>query len=222
MGRGSDRFAYEIGAAFPGEQVLQSTSEKLVEDFAERRGLVIATPGTAPSAIAGYSLVVILEAERFFTQPDIRAHERSRELFFSHAALASNQGKVALVIPSDHPIIGALASWKPSLISQRELRERLEVNLPPFTRAVTLDIETSESQSLLRGLKKAQEDGRLPSSTQFLGPSELKNGIDRIVALTPLVDGDALVALLHEFQRRRSSTKKTLATIRIDPYSLSR
>jgi len=222
MGRGSDRFAYEIGAAFPGEQILQSTSEKLVEDFAERRGLVIATPGAAPSVNAGYSLVVILEAERFFTQPDIRAHERSRELFFSHAALASNQGKVALVISSDHPIIGALASWKPSLISQRELRERLEVNLPPFTRAVTLDIESSESQSLFRGLKKAQEDGRLPLSTQFLGPSELKNAIDRIVALTPLVDGDALVALLHEFQRRRSSTKKTLATIRIDPYSLSR
>jgi primosomal protein N' (replication factor Y) len=123
---------------------------------------------------------------------------------------------------SDHPIIGALSAWKPSLISQRELRERLEVHLPPFTRAVTLDIASSESQALLRGLKKAQEDGRLPASTRMLGPSQLKGDIDRIVALTPLVDGEAFISLLHEFQRRRSSSKKPLASIRIDPYSLSR
>ena len=222
MGRGSDRFAYEIGAAFPGLHIVQSTAEMLVESFEESKGLVIATPGSIPQTHDGYSLVVVLEAERFFMQADIRAHERARELFFSTAALASQAGRVALVMPIDHPIIGALSAWKPSLISQRELRERLEVNLPPFTRAVTLDISNSESQSLLRGLRKSQEEGRLPESTQLLGPSQLKGEIDRIVALTPLIDGEALIGLLHEFQRRRSSSKKALATIRIDPYSLSR
>jgi primosomal protein N' (replication factor Y) len=222
MGRGSDRFAFEIGAAFPGAHIVLSTSEKLIEEFDQPRGLVVATPGSIPIAVNGYSLVVILEADRFFMQADLRAHERIRELFFSTASLASAAGKVALVVSNDHPIIGALSAWKPSLISQRELRERLEVNLPPFTRAVTLDIANSESQSLLRGLKKAQEDGRLPLSTKFLGPSRLKDDIDRIVALTPLIDGEALISLLHEFQRRRSSSKKTLASIRIDPYSLSR
>ncbi|CAN2200419.1 PriA Primosomal protein N' (replication factor Y) - superfamily II helicase [Candidatus Nanopelagicaceae bacterium] len=222
LGRGSDRFAYEIGAAFPGLHIVQSTAEMLVEIFEESKGLVIATPGAIPQTHNGYSLVVVLEAERFFMQADIRAHERARELFFSTAALASQAGRVALVMPIDHPIIGALSAWKPSLISQRELRERLEVNLPPFTRAVTLDISNSESQSLLRGLRKSQEEGRLPESTQLLGPSQLKGEIDRIVALTPLIDGEALIGLLHEFQRRRSSSKKALATIRIDPYSLSR
>jgi primosomal protein N' (replication factor Y) len=85
-----------------------------------------------------------------------------------------------------------------------------------------MDIAASESQSLLRGLKKSQEDSRLPESTQFLGPSQLKGDIDRIVLLAPLTDGEALISLLHEFQRRRSSSKKSLASIRIDPYSLSR
>ena len=167
-------------------------------------------------------MVVILEGERFFSQSDIRAHERSREIFFSNAALASQSGSVALVMSADHPVIGALSAWKPSLISQRELRERLEVHLPPFSRAVTLDSASSESQSLLRGLKKSQEDGRLPASTTILGPSQLKADTDRIVILTPLSDGEELISLLHEFQRRRSSSKKTLASIRIDPYSLSR
>lgn len=222
LGRGSERFAYEIGAAFPGVKVVQSTSELMIDSFTEDRGLVISTPGAIPSTNNGFALVVILEAERFFMQADIRAHERTRELFFSTSALASQKGKVAFVMSTDNPIIGAVSAWKPSLISQRELRERLEVNLPPFTRAVTMDIAASESQSLLRGLKKSQEDSRLPESTQFLGPSQLKGDVDRIVALTPLADGEALISLLHEFQRRRSSSKKALASIRIDPYSLSR
>ena len=222
LGRGSDRFAYEIGAAFPGTQIVQSSAENMIDQYKERSGFVISTPGAAPVAQNGYAMVVILEGERFFTQSDIRAHERSRELFFSNAALASQSGIVALVMASDHPVIGALSSWKPSLISQRELRERLEVHLPPYSRAVTLDIVSSESQSLLRGLKKTQEDGRLPASTTILGPSQLKGDIDRIVILTPLSDGEELISLLHEFQRRRSSSKKTLASIRIDPYSLSR
>ncbi|CAN2238395.1 hypothetical protein [Candidatus Planktophila dulcis] len=222
LGRGSDRFAYEIGAAFPGSQIVQSSPESMIDEYIEGTGFVISTPGAAPLAPDGYAMVVILEGERFFTQSDIRAHERSRELFFAHSALASQSGIVALVMAGDHPIVGALSAWKPSLISQRELRERLEVQLPPFTRAITLDIVNSESQSLLRGLKKSQEDGRLPSSTTILGPSQLKGDTDRIVILTPLNDGEELISLLHEFQRRRSSSKKTLASIRIDPYSLSR
>ena len=222
LGRGSDRFAYEIGAAFPGTQIVQSSAESMIDEYNERTRFVISTPGAAPLAPDGYAMVVILEGERFFTQSDIRAHERSRELFFAHSALASQSGIVALVMAGDHPIVGALSAWKPSLISQRELRERLEVQLPPFTRAITLDIVNSESQSLLRGLKKSQEDGRLPSSTTILGPSQLKGDTDRIVILTPLNDGEELISLLHEFQRRRSSSKKTLASIRIDPYSLSR
>ena len=222
LSRGSERFAFEIGAAFPGSKVIQSTSEMLVDDFNDSSGLVIATPGSIPQCKKGYSLVVVLEAERFLMQADIRAQERIRELFFSTAAHVSSQGKVAVIVSEDNPIIGALASWKPSLVSQRELRERQEVMLPPFSRAVTLDIDNSESQSLSKGLIKAQADGRLPKETKFYGPSRLKDGVDRIVALTPLENGDSFIALLHEFQRRRSASKKTLASIRIDPYSLSR
>jgi primosomal protein N' (replication factor Y) len=222
IGRGSERFVFEIGAAFPGARIVQSTSEKMIESFEDSSGLVIATPGAIPDVLDGYALVVILEADRFFMQSDIRAQERARELFFSTIALTSSRGRAALVTSLDNPIIGAIASWKPSIISQRELRERQEVGLPPYFRAITMDIAVTESQSLLRGLKKAQEDQRLPKSTQFLGPSHLKDGVDRLVVLTPLVDGESLVSFIHEFQRRRSSSKKTLATIRIDPYSLSR
>lgn len=222
MARGSERFAYEIGRAFPGEMILQSTGEKMIDRLEEEHAFVITTAGAAPIAKNGYSLVVILEADRFLMQADLRAHERGRDIFFATTALLRSGGIAALVCAGDNPMIGALSSWKPSLVSQRELRDRLEADMPPFVRAVTLDINTSEAQGLLRALKKAQEDGRIPQSTRFLGPSHLKDDIDRIVALTQLDDGEDFISLLHEFQRRRSSSKKSLASIRIDPYSLSR
>lgn len=222
INRGTDRFAFEIGATFPGVAITQSTSENLIDIYEKADGFVICTPGAAPLASQGYALVVILEGERFFSQADVRAHERSRDIFFATSALVSADGVVALVISADSPITGAISAWKPSLLSQRELREREEADLPPYSRAVTLDIPSSESQSLLRGLKKSQEDGRLPLSTKFLGPSRLAGEVDRIVLLVQLKDGEALIELLHEFQRRRSVAKKSLATIRIDPYSLSR
>jgi len=222
LGRGSDRFAYEIGTAFPGTPITQSSGDHILESYEETSGFVIATPGAAPLSRIGYALVIILEGDRFFTQSDLRAQERTREMFFQVSALASSTSSVALVMSGDTPIVGALSAWKPSLLSQRELREREEVNLPPFTRAITMDISSSESQALLRGLKKSQDEGRLPATTIFLGPSKLKVDTDRIVLLTPLTDGEVVVDLLHEFQRKRSSSKKTLASIRIDPYSLSR
>lgn len=222
IGRGNDRFVYEIGATFPGINIVQSNSENFLEVFNGDSGMVVATPGAIPDNERGYSLVVILEGERFLAQADLRAQERVREIFFSTAARASDKGRIALVAAENSPIVGAIAAWKPSLLAQRELRERQETHLPPYSRAVTMDIDISESASLLRALKKAQSDGRLPQSTNILGPSKFTRDLARFVLLTPFSDGEALVSLLHEFQRRRSAAKKTLASIRIDPYSLSR
>ena len=222
LGRGSERFAFEIGATFPGTPIVQSSVENLIERFESKTGFVIATPGTAPIASDGYAMVICLEVDRYFMQSDIRAHERSREILFSHAALINQKGLVALVASHEQSMRGALSAWKPSLVSQKELRERQEVELPPFSRAITLDIDHAESQSLIRGLRKSQEEGRLPQSTRILGATQLKGETDRIILFTPLKDGEDVVKLLHEFQRRRSASKKSPASIRVDPYSLSR
>jgi len=144
---------------------------------------VVATFGAIPVNLPGYSLIVVLEAQQFFTQADLRAQERAREMAFHVASFARKDALLALVIANDHPIIGALSAWKPSLLSQRELRERDEVGLPPYSRAVTLDIATSEVAQLLRGLEQARDDGRLPSAVKFLGPSLLRSNVSRIVPL---------------------------------------
>lgn len=222
LNRGSERFAQEIGKALPGVPITLSEGEKVVEDAQISSGVVIATPGSAPMAIQGYSAVVILDGESLLNQSDLRAQERAREIFFSNLSLLVSTGTALLVVNHSNSIVGALSSWKPSLISLRELREREEAALPPFVRCVSLDIEESEASTLTRALNKSRQDGRLPESTRILGPSTLSNGLARILILTPLVDGEALITLIHEFQRRRSATKKKLAAVRVDPYSLSR
>lgn len=222
LNRGSERFAQEIGVALPGIQITLCEAEKMVDDFQLNSGIVIATPGSAPMSADGYAAVVILDGEKLLNQSDLRAQERAREIFFTHAALLNSSGSALLVINHSNPIVGALASWKPSLISRRELQERAEASLPPFVRSISLDIDSTESATLVRALNKSRDEGRLPASTRILGPSTLNTSTHRILLLAPLEDGEALVLLMHEFQRRRSATRKKLATLRIDPYSLSR
>ena len=221
LGRGSERFAHEIGRAFPGYAVTESSGEKILSTYLPSDGIVIATPGAIPMSKIGYSAIVVLECDRLFSQADVRSQERARGILFSSAGSLSAEAELLLVISHSHPVIGALAAWKPSLITAKELRDREEVGFPPFTRSLSLDIETSEAPTLLRGLKSAQSSGRLPVSTRALGPTQISSGKSRILLLVPIAEGDALVTLIHEFQRKRSVSKKTLASLRIDPYSLS-
>ena len=222
IGRGSARFAQEIGAAFPGSQITVSEGDHILDKYEKNDGIVIATPGSMPIAQNGYSAVIILEGDSYFSQSDIRSQERTRELFFSCGGLLSKDGSLLLVIVNENPIIGALSSWKPSLLAQRELRERQEVLLPPYVRALSLDIASSEINQLIRGLEIARDEKRLPVGARILGPIELKASLSRVLIMAPIDEGEALITFIHEYQRRRSAAKKTLATLRIDPYSLTR
>jgi len=222
IGRGSQRFAQEIGSAFPGNQITVSEGDHILNKYEKSEGIVIATPGSMPISRNGYSAVVILEGDSYFAQSDIRSQERTRELFFSCGGLLAKDGALLLVIANANPIIGALSSWKPSLLAQRELRERQEVLLPPYVRALSLDIAATEVNALLRGLEIARDEKRLPSDSRILGPIELKGSVSRVLIMAPVDDGEALITFIHEYQRRRSAAKKTLATLRIDPYSLTR
>ena len=222
IGRGSQRFAQEIGAAFPGHALKISEGDHIIDELNEFSGIVVATPGSVPSSKNGYSRVIILEGDSYFTQSDIRAQERARELFFHSCAYLSKDGILLTVLSDSHSIIGAVSAWKPSIVSQQELRERESAGLPPYSRALTLDAPVTEINAIIRGLQSAQNQERLPKSSAILGPIPLDNQKSRVVVTCPIEHGDDLVRLIHEFQRRRSAARKDLASLRIDPYSLTR
>lgn len=222
VARGSTRFAHEIGRAITGVPIASSEGDHILEDGVISSGIVIATPGAAPFAVSGYSAVVFLESESLLSQADMRAQERARNIFFTHGALVAKEGKALLIINHENPLVGSLASWKPSLLLQKDLRDREETSLPPYTFSLAIDANVSESASLVQGFEHSRKDARLPSTTRILGPSLLKGGQHRILVLVPRDSSLVLTELVHEFQRRRSASGKNLLSMRIEPYSLSR
>ena len=220
LARGIERHHLEIGKLFPGRKTLISSADHLITDVVSD-GIVIATPGSAPSTQSGYSAVVILEGNRFLNQPDMRSSERIREMYFSHAARVRTHGAVILIQDEGDQIATALATWNPSIALHRDLDERRSLSLPPYVRVAHLTLETSEVTRFKSALSKAQEEGRLPQSARILGP--VPAGEKSALILTVDVgDGESLLSTLHEFMRRRSATKKSLPVLRVDPYSLSR
>ena len=217
--RGADRHQHELGLLFPAVKSLISTSDHLVESLIED-GIVIATPGMAPQSKSGYRAVVFLEGNRFLNQPDMRANERVREMFFAHASLTSQTGTVLLIQDEGHVVSTALTTWNPSMAIHRELEERLSLALPPYVRSVKLIMEPSDISRLQSALTAAREEGRIPAETKILGPISIGEKSSLILTV-PLETGEKLISTLHEFMRRRSVAKKSLPSLRIDPYSLS-
>jgi primosomal protein N' (replication factor Y) len=222
LSRGTTRYAQEIGRAFPGAQISLSEGDAILQDNSVKQGIVIATPSSAPYIDGGFSAVVVLDADGILNQSDLKSLERAQQLIFAQASYLSKDGRLLLVISHSAPIIGALASWKPSLLAHRELEERRETGLPPYAKAVSVDSDASEIQQLIRGFRAAKDDGRLPKDIRILGPIPLKDGVQRILLLGPLEEGQKLVDLIHEYQRRRSASKKNLLSMRIDPYSITK
>lgn len=221
LGRGGERHLEEIGRAFPGYTTHFSTAESPITNLLKVPALVISTPGMEPVISGGYSAVVLLEGDSFFSYSDLRAQERAREQFFSAASLVATDGEVITGINSTNPITSALSQWSPKVMLARELAELKEVGFPPYSRTIVLEVESTEATLIVAGLKKAILDSRAPASTKVLGPAQRSGTIARILLTANSGDGDNLLKFISEYIRHRAITKKKVISLRVDPYSLS-
>jgi primosomal protein N' (replication factor Y) len=221
LGRGAIRHAEEIGRAFPGFPVINSDADTPIKEVTGKSSLVIATQGMAPRCEGGYSAAVLLEGGSFFSYSDLRGQERSREAFFEAAGQVKTGAPVLVAIDSSHPINAALASWNPAHMYKRELSDLESLDLPPFTRSLTVDLNTSEASAVAEGFKKALLDSRIPASTKVLGPSIRSGDRARIILTASKSDFSDLTQFVGEFVKHRAIAKKEAIQVRIDPYSLS-
>jgi primosomal protein N' (replication factor Y) len=220
LSRGVERHSHEIGLLLPGSTLQVSSSDHRLEG-AVSVGCVIATPGMAPQSVAGYSAVVVLEGDRFLDQPDMRASERVREMYFAHAALAKPNAPIILIQDDSHSISTALSTWNPVMAIHRDLEERKSLSLPPYVRIAQLTMASSDITRLKSALLASRDEGRLPATTKILGPIPSGEKSSLILSVD-ISEGESLITTVHEFMRRRSASKKDLPSLRIDPYSLSR
>jgi primosomal protein N' (replication factor Y) len=220
LSRGADRHLHDLGLLLPGHVGAVSTSEHPIET-APSAGYVVSTPNMAPRNVEGYSAVVILEGDRFISQPDMRSQERVREMYFSHMAQVRQSGVAIMIQEGGEALVNAISTWNPEPMIHRELNERNDLHLPPYVRALRLSMNNQEIVRLKKALEIAIAEERLPQSTRILGP--IPSGEKSSLILTTSLDsGDSLISSIHQFLKRRSTAKKELPTLRIDPYSLSR
>lgn len=220
--RGIDRFAEEIGSAFPNYQVINSSGDHIVDGIPPHPALVVATPGAQPFTPGGYAAVALLEATRFLGHTDLRSPESAREQFFESASLVSESGVIFLALDHGHPLVASLTLWDPTMMVRRELKDREELKFPPYYRYISLEMPAGEANSLFAGLESARLEERIPPQTQFSAPRALEQERTRILLSAPQSLAPVLVEFLHELQRRRSISQKPLFTMRVDPFSLTR
>ena len=217
---GSERTAEELGKAFPGTTVRQSSLGKVLTTVGSEPCLVVATPGAEPVADGGYAAALLLDTSVLLNRPDLRAAEEALRRWFLATALvrpASDGGTVLAVGPSGSRPLQALTRVDPVGFAERELADRVEAELPP---AVFLAVAQGEWAALTELVAAVAE---VPGAVA-LGPALVvatEDGVDqlaRLVIRAPPAAGPPLVATLRAFLAARSARKdQRQLRIKVDP-----
>ena len=221
---GASRTSDELGRAFPGVRVVESSHERVVDRVDGEPALVVCTPGAEPIAEGGYAAAVILDAGLTLSRPDLRAAEEALRRWLGAVALVrpgGEGGTVAVVGPARDRAVQALVRLDPGGFADRELADRAQAGFPPAVRLAAVDGELASLRSLVA-------HAELPASAQVLGPVELPvpgagaQSLSRIMVRVPSDDGRLLAPALKAAQAIRSAHKEPGAVrVRIDPAEIA-
>ena len=217
---GSERTAEELGKAFPGTTVRQSSLGKVLTTVGSEPCLVVATPGAEPVADGGYAAALLLDTSVLLNRPDLRAAEEALRRWFLATALvrpASDGGTVLAVGPSGSRPLQALTRVDPVGFAERELADRVEAELPP---AVFLAVAQGEWAALteLAGAVAEVADAVALGPALVVATEDGADQLARLVIRAPLASGPPFVATLRAFLAARSARKdQRQLRIKVDP-----
>ena len=218
-GVGSERTAEELGRAFPGVPVMNSSAERIRDHIPEGPAIVVATPGGEPNAPHGYVAALILDADLTLARSDLRAGEEALRRWLNVASMvlpAEQGGTVLLVGDSSDAAVQALLRCDPGGFAERELAERRAVGLPPAVKAAQL---VGDPDAVAAFLDNDPFDG-----AEILGPTisgEEPERIARALLRSPLEQGRTFVRSLKAAAAIRSARKEGgRLSIHVDPMTL--
>lgn len=221
---GSARTAEELGRAFPGYRLIDSSGERVRSEVSEQPALVVATPGGEPVATHGYAAAVLLDAPLLLAREDLRAAEEALRRWLNAVALvrpAEAGGSVCLVGPAEARAVQALVRMDPAGFAARELADRREAGFPPAVRYLSCEQVFTELRAFAAEL-------RLPDQAELLGPVPLPQADPeepdwaRLILRAPLSQARALTLAVRQVQALRTA-RKDPRTVRmqVDPVSLN-
>jgi len=190
---GARRTAEEIGRAFPGVPILNSSGAAGRPTVPDAPAIVVATPGAEPVAPTGYGAALLLDGRLLLGRPDLRAAEETLRRWMGAAALVRSHGRGGQVVVAAEaalPTVQALIRWDPAGHAESELAARRELGFPPAVAMASID---GSQTAMLDTLDRLQ----LPPQAEVLGPVPLDDdepdGIDGTVEET--VDGSGALLL---------------------------
>lgn len=218
---GAGRTTEELGRAFAGTLVIDSSGDSVQREVPDEPCLVVATPGAEPAAPSGYAAAVLLDAVLQLSRPDLRVAEETLRRWLNVVGLVRGGpqgGNVAVVAPSDERTVQALVRVDPGGFAARELADRLEARFPPAVRFVTLEGAPGALDEMMAAIE-------LPPVADVLGPVPVgvvgDTDVSRLTLRTPLASGRELVRQVKAATAIRSAKKMDGAVrVRVDPAQL--
>ena len=201
---GSGRTREELSRAFPGVEVLESSSQAgVLTAVDDTSRIVVATIGSEPTAVGGYAATVLLDANRLLGRAHLRAEEDTLTHWFTALALTrprSDGGEVVVTAAADQRAVQTLVRADPASWAQRELAERTEAGLPPATRLAVMTGEATAIDSLVHYLR---QQPTWSDQWRVLPPMPVGQS-HRVLMFAPLTDALEFAQTLVDVQRERS------------------
>ena len=166
---GAGRTAEEIGRAFPGIPVINSSGQHVRVEVPDQPALVVATPGAEPFCRAGYGAALLLDGSAMLARPDLRAAEETLRRWMAAAALvrsAAAGGRVIIGADASLPTVQALIRWDPVGHAAAELAARRQLGFPPAAAMASIE---GDEQAVLEVLDRLA----IPPDGEVLGPVAL-------------------------------------------------
>jgi primosomal protein N' (replication factor Y) len=171
---------------------------------------VVSTPGAEPTARGGYRAVIALDATTGAIS--LMAQESLTRRLFGAAVLASPGAEIVIVAPAEDRAVQAVSRWDSSWAARRELLERGEAHLPPVYRAIRLDGDRTDVESVTEQISATP-------SLRILGPVDSADGKKaHTFLLVARPEGSRLTRKLMDITRIRSADPKSKhVQVRVDP-----
>lgn len=139
---GTARTVHDLGRAFPGVPVRQSTAASPLHEVDAEPALVIATPGCEPRTPVGWAAVLLLDGAVSLELPLTDAEGEAMRRWSSAAADARRDGAGVVLcgVPAHGgiPAVEAFVRHTPGWLARQQLAERRETRLPPAVSMVHL------------------------------------------------------------------------------------
>ena len=211
IAKGIERTAEEIGWAIPKIAILVSSGNKQISSVPSGRHIVVSTAGSEPNGV--YASVVMLDGEKIFNRPSLRAEELAKFHWFSLLSKASNSAEIFLSLPNHHPAVQCLLRGDSLANAATELNSRDKAKLPPFYRVAVVIGDKPE-------ISKFAENLRNDKTYEITGPITIDSYQSKLLIRVKLAEGSLLVDLLDDIIKVQALKRRKIFSIRFDPFDL--